>query len=99
SGTAARIAGYYGGVALNGGGTLVNDGTITASHGHAVVLNGGTVTNAATGVIQAWDTGIYLDTAGTVVNQGMVSGFVGVHGKDGSSLRNTGTINSNSYAG
>jgi hypothetical protein len=77
------ILGYFEGVAIGGGGSVVNAGTIIAASyndGLGVVLTaGGSVTNAQNGVIVGDDTGILtFGQPATVLNQGYIGGENGV---------------------
>jgi hypothetical protein len=67
-------------LAMHGDGTVENAGTIDATYGTGVVLSGGTISNAATGLITA--TGypaIYVtNSAATITNAGTISGYTGI---------------------
>ena len=55
--------------------TVVNAGTVVATTGNGVrVLNGGTVTNLATGSITGHGGGVVFTGTGTVVNAGSITG-------------------------
>ena len=92
------ITGYYEGVAIGGGGHVVNAGKIqTGNYGFGVVLtNSGSVSNAATGTIDAGRYGIFeLGTGASVSNAGLINAYsgVGVDLYGGGSITNTaGTI-------
>jgi hypothetical protein len=74
---AGVIAGYNEGAYVGSGGTVINQGTITASHGIGVYLNaGGVLTNAGGGVITAFYRGVLAKTGAlTVTNQGAITGI------------------------
>ena len=75
------LGGAYGGVAMHGIGTVLNEGSIAstvATAGAAVVLaGGGYVENQSGGVITGHDTGIALQEAGSVTNAGTLRGLTG----------------------
>ena len=104
--TAAVISAYLEGVAVGGGGSVSNAGTINASStaiGFGVVLpNGGGVGNASTGRITGgWYGILALGTPATVTNSGTISGSgnlgVALIGGGGVSNAAGGTISGGKY--
>jgi hypothetical protein len=74
------ISGYFEGVAVGGGGSVVNAGTILATgttHSYGIVLTaGGSVTNTQTGAIFGHVDGVLtFGEPATVINQGYIGGF------------------------
>lgn len=93
-----QITGSYG-LYVNAPGTVVNAGTVTGTQGAGIyLLQGGTVTNQATGVIAGGTYGVFSNPAATVVNTGSISGVTGVWLGGGGTLVNAGTISGNSQA-
>lgn len=94
--SAGLITSYFIGVAIAAGGSIANAGTISGTgtrHGFGIVLpNGGSVSNAANGVVSgAVDAILALRQAATVVNQGLVSGAsaAGIYLFAGGNVTNT----------
>src|SRR4029079_3381790 len=79
----------------NATGTVVNSGSIKATHGTAVSLaGGGTVSNASTGAVYGQGTAVYINGGtGTVINSGLIQGKTGygVDLKHGGTIINSGT--------
>ncbi len=79
------------GVRLVRGGYVSNAGTIKGYNG---VVGATTVTNSGTidGAAVFFAHGVYVGGGATVINSGMIAGFVGVEIKGGGTLTNSGTI-------
>ena len=93
SGTMSSTYGIY----IIGNGTVTNSGMMTATGGDAIHLTGsGSVTNMAGAVINstAINAGIHIDSGGTGINYGTLSGNYGIvtGGSRTSILTNTGVM-------
>jgi T5SS/PEP-CTERM-associated repeat protein len=78
------IAGHAAGVVLRSGGTILNDGLVTATAGYGVQAGyGGTITNQSNGTISGSFAGITFAKSGdTVANAGTIGGksAISMHG-------------------
>lgn len=83
------------GVLGTGFATIANSGTIVGFGDGVILTAGGVVTNNAGGLIQG-DIALSLMAAGSVTNAGLIQGRsnVGVFGRDGVTVTNSGTITS-----
>jgi len=93
----ASVVGYTGfGVTANTGASISNDGLVrsTGTGLAGALLNGGTLTNQAAGLIVAEEDGVRLTAASNVTNAGIIVGYVnGVNGGGGAqTLVNSGVI-------
>ncbi|MDR2698298.1 MAG: Ig-like domain-containing protein [Candidatus Methanoplasma sp.] len=84
------IEGSGNGIALNGGGNVVNSGTIQGKqyvYGIGIYINGGKVTNASqSSYIQGGYRGVAFGGDGELVNNGDISGIIGVSAENGASV-------------
>jgi Hint domain len=101
---AGGITGATGGVYLNGGGLVVNQGSIAGENGFGVYLGaGGTLTNNSdTASVYGTTTGVFVtDGSATISNQGTIDGsganvgtyasVIGIYLGNGGSIQNTTT--------
>ncbi len=73
----STISGTLYGVQLTNGGTVLNAGSIDASNGNGVMIDGvGFITNTQSAAISGLFKGIYIGGAGNIYNSGAVSGFI-----------------------
>ncbi|OAM89730.1 hypothetical protein OH491_16760 [Termitidicoccus mucosus] len=92
-----RIIGGTTGVQLGNGGVITNSGTITGTTGYGVrVIEGlASITNNVGGLING---GIYAGGTTTVLNNGLLTGTLGIYLSKGSTLAGSGSINASGTA-
>jgi hypothetical protein len=84
--------GGFGVLIGNGTGSVANAGFIHAESYYGVAINAGQISNASTGTITGGG-GVFINSAGTVINSGLIAGGNGARIASGSVINNaTGSI-------